>query len=270
MNRKKAKQKIAELEKQELFNVDLVDHSNAKVPVLDENYNYLPKNIFFKAMSGFNRFLMATLGPVVNFVWFGMRVKGRRNTKGIKRAICVSNHVNPLDSLWLRNALWGRKMYFTAAPFNCPPNFTGTLIKSGGVLPISYHKNGIKNFENAIKTCLDKNCYVTFYPEQALWNWYELPRPIKRGAFLMASQFDVPIIPMFICFRKGLFDKIFKREPSKVTIVIKKPIYPQQELGTRENSIYLMKQTKQVWEEIYSNHYNQNLNEIEGENNGRE
>lgn len=260
MRRKKAKEKIAELEKRGLYNEDLVDHSKDKVPVLDENYNYFPKNIFYKAMCGVNRFIMAVFGPVLNFVVYGIRIKGRKNLKGVKKAVCVSNHVSPLDSLWVRNALWGRKIYITAAPFNCPPNFTGTFFKSGGMIPIAYNKNGIKNFDNAVKTCLDKNCFVSFCPEQALWNWYEKPRPLKRGAFLSASQCNVPIVPMFICFRKGLFDKIFKKDPSKVTVVIEKPIYPKPELGVRENSLYLMEQTKQVWEEIYSRHYNRPIN----------
>lgn len=249
-------EKIKELEKLGQFNTELFEHDLSNCAVDDEKFEYLPNNFGFKTLSAFVRGFMFCLGPIVNSFGFGLKIKGRKNIKNLKSAISVSNHVLNLDSLIVRQGLLGHKMYVTAAPFNCPKSFAGTILKSGGVLPISCELKGSRKMQNAISECLQKGHFVHFYPEQALWTCYEKPRPVKRGAFHYASLNNVPIVPMFLCFRKASFiRRMLGSKRKMVTLVIEKPIYPKENCLPKENSIYLMEETSKCWQKIYDEFY---------------
>lgn len=254
-------QRIKELEEKGEFNTDLISHSLDNCAVFEQDFEYLPKNLGFKFLSSTTRGLMTIFGPLVNFFGFQLKVKGRENIKGIKKAISVSNHVLNLDCLIVRQGLRRKRVYFTVAPYNCKKNIGGTILKSGGVLPIDYSLSGSKKFKDAVNECLNKNSIVHFWPEQVLWNCYEKPRPLKRGAFLYASEFNVPIIPFFLCFRNPSgVRKVIRSKRKMVTLFIEKPIYPKPELSVRENSIYLMEETQKVWQGVYNKFYGENNN----------
>lgn len=53
-------------------------------------------------------------------------------------------------------------------------------------------------FPNQIKNALDENKLVLIYPEQEMWFNYRKPRPCKRGAYLYAVKFNVPVISLFV------------------------------------------------------------------------
>ena len=207
--------------------------------------------------SGAYRFIVKNLlkffAPLINYVGFNIRIKGRKNLKGIKSGITISNHVHYIDCLWNIQALKRKKLYITGAPHNFKKGFFGATLKAGGFIPLTTTFSESKKFSEYIKSILDKGGFVHFYPEQALWLRYEQSRPLKKGAFYYASTNNVPIIPIVICFRKTMFKK-----HKSVTVQICKPIYPDEKLSQKENCKIMNELAQRAYDETIINFYSYN------------
>jgi 1-acyl-sn-glycerol-3-phosphate acyltransferase len=86
------------------------------------------------------------------------------------------------------------------------------------------------------------------------WN-YRKPKPLKRGAYTLAAQNMVPVLPVFITMEDSDVldaDGFFVQE---YTINIGKPIYPESSLSARKNSTMMMDENARVWKEIYEDSY---------------
>ena len=220
-----------------------------------KNYDYKEiekKGIVSTAYKWIINGFLRIFGPIVDYLGFNIRIEGRKNLKGVKRGITISNHVHYLDSLWNLQALSFRNnVYITGAPHNLKKGFFGATLKAGGFIPIASTFSQNKEFDKYIKSILDKGGFVHFYPETALWLRYEQSRPLKKGAFYYASKNNVPIIPIIILFRKRLF-----RKKKAVTVKICKPIYPDPNLSAQQNCEMLRLETQKVYDNVIINFYN--------------
>ena len=184
------------------------------------------------------------IAPVVDFCAFGFRVKGRKNLKGIKSAITISNHVHYLDALWNLQVLSHKKnVHITAAPHNNKKGLGGKILRAGGIVPIFTSVSEARGFDEFIANELSKGGIIHFYPEKSLWLRYEQSRELKRGAFVYAVKNNVPIIPIIYCFKKSAF-----RRKKKVIAEICKPIYPDKNLKEHEDILRLQKLAQQVYD----------------------
>lgn len=204
------------------------------------NFNNANKSISYDKIknqgliSGAYRFVIRNFlrffAPIINFFGFHIKIKGRKNLRGVKSGVTISNHVHYIDCLWNIQAMKRKKLYITGAPHNFKRGFFGATLKAGGFLPLTTTFSESKKFSEYVKEILSKGGFVHFYPEQALWLRYEQSRPLKKGAFYYASANNVPIIPIVICFRKSNFKK-----HKNVTVQICPPIYPDKNLSKKEN-----------------------------------
>ena len=53
-------------------------------------------------------------------------------------------------------------------------------------------------FLDSLKKLLGDGNLVLVCTEQAMWENYQKPRPMKYGAYRWATEANVPIIPMFV------------------------------------------------------------------------
>lgn len=255
MTKEEYKQRMNELARQGRFDEYVNDVSKIKYNRVDDKFNYNPKNIFFKILSLFIRFIMATLGPLLAFIVYHLKIEGRENLKGVKKAITVSNHVKILDILFNRTATYFHKQYVTGASFN-NRKFFGTIFKAGGLLPFGETFSAQKKMKEFLEEKLTKtNCYVHFYSEQALWKDYEKSRPYKIGAFKYASNLNLPVIPLTICFRNPP-KFMFWRKHKFVTIFIGKPIYPDMNLPKKQREQELLIKAQKSYDDKIIEFYN--------------
>ena len=88
-----------------------------------------------------------------------------------------------------------------------------------------------------------------FYPEASLWPYYKKLRKFKNGAFKLAVENNVPIVPMVYKFVKPYgIRKYIKKKPF-IELYVLPAIYPDQNLDKKQateklkNDVYLkMKQ----------------------------
>ena len=78
--------------------------------------------------------------------------------------------------------------------------FLGFLMRYADEIPVSKDKDYMeRHFYRTLNNLLvNKKEYILIYPEQEMWFNYRKPRPCKRGAYLYAVKFNVPVISLFV------------------------------------------------------------------------
>lgn len=213
---------------------------------VDENYDFEQRG-FFKKIAQFLIGLLTRLGgPILNWILFGVRFKGRKNLKALKKTgfIGVSNHVLFLDNLLIRQAIYftGKRLFITVAPHNCKRGIGGAMMRAGGIVPIPLdHPNALKQFNKKVHSELSKGNCIHFYPEQSLWFQYSKPRPLLKGAFTYAAKENVPVVPMFLTFKETHGLRKLISHYKRVTVNILEPIFPDPDKTRGENTSNMQK-----------------------------
>lgn len=263
LNRKESNELIKKYELNGDFHshINPIDWENA-YPV-DGNFKYVHKGFFSSIRDLFYRIF--EVNPFIKAInkEFQTIVYGKENLKGLKGAVVTCNHVNKFDCIVIKHALKGKgkKSYVTAAPFNNQKGHFGNLMRAGGLMPLSDNLSAMRNFNKAIEEILNKNNFVVFYPEEAMWLYYRKPRPYKDGAYHYASKHNKPILPLFITFEdsnimdnEGLPKQLYR-------IHIMEPIYPKKEFNLKDNIKYLKSENSKLTKNKYEEYYKKSINE---------
>lgn len=165
---------------------------------------------------------------------FGLRVRGRKNLRGLRGAVVVCNHVHNLDCSFLGILLFPRKMVFTSVEFLFRRPVVGPLIRILGSVPVPSSLSGMRRFISEMTHAVQNGRTVCIYPEGELVPYCGQLREFRDGAFLIAARAGVPVVPVLITQRecRGLW-KALKKKPC-LTITAERPIVPDMESGAHE------------------------------------
>lgn len=231
------------------FDYDYIPFGNNwYVPDADYDYRGKRRRIGTFLM----RFFMATIGAAAIKLVYGARVTGKRNLKALKKqgAVCVSNHISYLDTLFVRQAIGYFRSYHTMAPWNNKTGLGGWFIRRGGMLPFSPNLGATRNLNREIERLLNAGKIVNFYAEQAMWQNYPKPRPMKDGAFYYAEKSGVPVLPVFCTFRLSKRGHI-----RRLRINILPPVYADGSLPKKARTAKLREDAQKAWAECYEQAY---------------
>ena len=192
----------AVLEGYRRFDYDYIPFGTYTIPGADFKYRQKGFDAF---VSGFIRGFLKVVAPLFLKIVYGCRVVGRSNLKAIggKGAICVTNHISYLDTLFARAAIGQFRGFYTMAPWNNKRGVGGWIMRHGGMWPFSPNLTAMKNLMHEMDARLKEGKIVHFYAEQAMWVNYPKPRPMKDGAFYYAVKYKVPVLPVFFTFRRN-------------------------------------------------------------------
>lgn len=165
----------------------------------------------------------------------GLRIKGRKHLKKIDGAVLISNHVHKLDSVMSGLTSFPRKPIFTSMQENFEHPVYGRLVNVLGATPTPKTLDETKIFFNELKKHAAKGRFVHFFPEGELITKDPSLREFKRGAFKVAEEANVPVVPIRISFieKKGFFFK------DKIVIKVGNPIYPNMFLLKKDSILDL-------------------------------
>ena len=191
-------------------------------------------------------------------------ITGIENLNKVKTgAMLTCNHFNPFDSFTVEkvfrtsNQIKNKKLYKVIREGNYTnfPGLYGFLFRNCDTLPLSSNMRTMTIFMKAVDEILQRGDFILIYPEQSLWWNYKKPKPLKSGAFRLATRNNVPVIPIFITMQDS--DKIGDDGfPIQEYIVnIKEPIYPDENLSEKENTVIMKEKNSEVWKEIYEDFY---------------
>jgi glycosyltransferase involved in cell wall biosynthesis/1-acyl-sn-glycerol-3-phosphate acyltransferase len=166
---------------------------------------------------------------LINLVYFGLKVENKRVLKKIKHtgAVTICNHIHDMDSEIWALTVFPRKPIFTSLPRNFSLGMAGVFVELLGAVPIPMSVNEMRIFIYTISKYLRKGLVVHFYPEGELREYSTELSEFKRGAFYLAVDAQVPVLPMKILCREpaGLY-RLFKKGRPCFTLVLGEPLYP--------------------------------------------
>jgi len=256
--------KIAELEYQGKFDVDVEDDPPSKVLMpdgIDYLSNSFKRKFFSKYAFKFGRwFLKAMLYSKKLIV---KDIVGIENFQNLDTgAIITCNHFSAMDSFAMEMSYdasehKNRKFYRVIKEGNYTsfPGFYGYLMRNCNTLPLSSNKDTMKKFMVAIDELLQDGNFILIYPEQSMWWNYRKPKPLKSGAFKFAARNHVPVLPCFITMEDSNIKGDDGFYIQAYTIHIEKPIYPDANKSMRENADCMMESNFECWKKIYEDTY---------------
>ena len=110
-------------------------------------------------------------------------------------------------------------------------------------------------FKKAVDTILQRGDFILIFPEQSMWWNYRKPKPLKNGAFKLATKNNVPVIPIFITMEDSNIMGEDGFPIQEYTINIGEPIYSNEKLSDRENTETMKEENFKVWKEVYEEFY---------------
>ena len=122
-------------------------------------------------------------------------------------------------------------------------------------MPLSSNTRTMIKFMKAADTILKRGDFILIYPEQSLWWNYEKPKPLKNGAYKIASRSNVPVIPIFITMKDSDIIGEDGFPIKEYYVHIEKPIYPDVTLSEKENVEEMKNKNFEVWKNIYEEFY---------------
>ncbi|NMO52111.1 glycosyltransferase [Actinoplanes sp. TBRC 11911] len=159
-------------------------------------------------------------------VVLGVRSEGGNRFPRTGGVLTVCNHVHTLDSALVALALFPRRVVVTSAPMNLQNRLYGGLVRLLGAVAVPSTASGLPRFFTEMELLLAKGRVVHFFPEGELKPYDTSLRDFKRGAFHLAAQARVPVVPLSIRFAPPAgWGRTFRRKPTMV-IVIGEPIVP--------------------------------------------
>lgn len=215
---------------EEMFKLEIANHKRELI-AKTKTGGKIKKKITFPYRKRVLSFLIYFL-IAIPFLWIylvvirGVRIKNRKNLKAIQGgAVLVSNHVHSLDSAMSGLASFPKKPVFTGIKENFKASISGFLVSILGTVPIPETILEMNVFFFELKKQAQSGKFVHFFPEGELIRYDKELRPFKRGAFNLAEEAKVPVVPIGIGFKKkkGLFPLM---SPNRVIVTIGKPIYP--------------------------------------------
>lgn len=259
--------RIAELEKKELWHLDVEDDPET-YPLEPDKVDYLNEKFLNKIKNKVANIFAARFFDkmIANRQLIIKEVRGIENFTAVKGGkIVTCNHFSVTDNyaVWvaLRDYMDGRMLYkvIREGNFTNPPKPFGLFMKHCNTLPLSSQKATMVKFMKAFSELLRRGETILIYPEQSMWWDYKKPRPMQDGAFSLAVRNKTPIVPIFITMEDSDVldgDGFLVQE---YTLHILPAIYPDQNLFYVDAKKDIKNKNYEAWVKVYEDFYQKSL-----------
>jgi len=259
--------RIAELEKQELWHLDVEDDPETyplmpdQVDYLNEKFSSKIKNKianhfgarFFDKMIAQKQLIIKEVRGIENFT----AVNGGR--------IVTCNHFSVGDNyaVWvaLRDHMDGKLLYkvIREGNYTNPPKPFGLFMRHCNTLPLSSQRATMMKFMKAFAELLRRGETVLIYPEQGMWWNYRKPRPMQDGAFSIAVRNKAPVVPVFITMEDSDIIDGDGFPVQEYTLHVLPAIYPRSDLSYSDAKKEMQRENYEAWVKTYEEFYGKPL-----------
>ena len=146
--------------------------------------------------------IILALVRVVAWALFSLRVRGRKNLRGVPAAILVSNHTLLLDPGIIGQAIFPRRTYFTMLEETALVPTLGTFVRLLGGVPIPETPDAMRVLEGGAREAVARLSFLHFFPEGECYRDSQTIRAFHPGAFLLACRLGLPVIPVTTVLRE--------------------------------------------------------------------
>ena len=259
--------RIAELEKKELWHLDVEDDPET-YPLMPDKVDYLNEKLSSRIKNRLANKVGARFFDkmIADGQMIIKEVRGIENYTAVEGgAIVTCNHFSVCDNyaVWLalREHMGGRLLYkvIREGNYTNPPKPFGFIMRHCNTLPLSSQVATVKKFLQAVRVLLDRGETILIYPEQGMWYNYRKPRPMQDGAFSLAVRNNAPVVPIFITMEDSDTldgDGFFVQE---YTVHILPAIYPDKTLPAALAKEKMRKANYDAWVKVYEDFYQKPL-----------
>ncbi|MDR2478210.1 MAG: 1-acyl-sn-glycerol-3-phosphate acyltransferase [Treponema sp.] len=182
----------------------------------------------FRLASAWTFYLCFPVAMAFNFFQHGTRYKHRWRLYGIRRAITVSNHTTFLDPVKITGLMFPRLVYQTLLGATVEFPVLGTFTRLLGGIPIPRGRTGYRKIAETGGQIFRYRRYLHFYPEGECYLYRQKIGEFRTGAFKLAAELDVPVVPLVTVFSTGFFRpwSFWGRSLPLETLVVLDPVYP--------------------------------------------
>lgn len=185
--------------------------------VLPNDYKWVRNDIISKILSALIYTLAIVFSSVYCKLFLHMRVKGRKNLKGINGGYYIyGNHTQPVGDVFIPAlCVLPKRIYTVVSTANYGIPVIGKILPFLGALPIVNSLKGMKELNNAMEYRLKNGNPIIIYPEAHVWEYYTEIRPFADTSFKFPAKFNKPAFAMTVTYKKS---KLFKRPVMEVFI----------------------------------------------------
>ena len=259
--------RIAELEKQKLWHLDVEDDPET-YPLMPDKVDYLNKKLSNKIKNKIaNKFGARFFDKMIADKQLIIKeVRGIENFTAVKGGkIVTCNHFSITDNyaVWvaLRDYMDGKMLYkvIREGNYTNPPKPFGLFMRHCNTLPLSSQKATMIKFMNAFAELLKRGETILIYPEQGMWWNYKKPRPMQDGAFSLAVRTNAPVVPIFITMEDSDHFDGDGFAVQEYTLHILPAIYPDETLSRVEAKNDMKNKNYEAWVKTYEEFYGKTL-----------
>ena len=259
--------RIEELEKQELWHLDVEDDPET-YPLMPDKVDYLNEKLFSKIKNKIANYAGSRFFDkmIKNRQLIIKEVRGIENFTAVKGGkIVTCNHFSVCDNyaVWvaLRDYMDGKLLYkvIREGNYTNPPKPFGLFMRHCNTLPLSSQLSTMKKFMNATHVLLERGETILIYPEQSMWWNYKKPKPMQDGAFSLALRNNAPIVPIFITMEDSDVPDGDGFLVQEYTINILPAIYPDNELSRKDAILKMKNENYDAWVRTYEKFYKKPL-----------
>jgi 1-acyl-sn-glycerol-3-phosphate acyltransferase len=168
------------------------------------------------------------VAQLINLLMFQTGYEHTWKLRGIPRAILVSNHTTFLDPVKVSGAMLPRRTWQTLLEATVTAPFLGTLVRLLGGMPLPPGKRGLDRILASAETAFRYRRFIHFYPEGECYLYNQEIKEFKPGAFYLAAELDIPVIPLVTVFSEGPFKPFspWGRTLPREKMVVMDPVSP--------------------------------------------
>ncbi|HEY8443604.1 MAG TPA: lysophospholipid acyltransferase family protein [Clostridia bacterium] len=202
--------------------------------------DYLFPKWYIKVYSFLLFWILVPVLLVIKYFILRVKVRGKKYYKQVKKqgAVIVSNHVHEFDAPMIGMSILPRRMVIVSLEDNfTKSDFMGWLIYGLGARPLPKDIRYVKSFIDTCAEFAKSGKKVLIYPEAHLIRRCPKLREFKTGAFRIAVQAGVPILPVCYTYRG-----------KRLTLNFLPPVYAQE----GEDAKALTQRTYNIMNEFFT------------------
>ena len=185
-------------------------------------------SIFFRIASALTFYTLFPIAMCINFMMHFTHYKNRFRIYSIKKAITVSNHTTLLDPVKITGLFLPSLVFQTLLEATVEFPYLGTLTRLLGGVPVPRGKTSYRKIFEICDRAFKYRKYLHFYPEGECYIFNQKIKEFKTGAFRLAAELDIPIVPLVTVFSQGPFRpwSFWGRSLPLETLVVMEAEYP--------------------------------------------
>ena len=206
----------------------------------------------FRLASALAYFMVLPFAICMNVMQHSTRFKHLWRLRDIRKAITVSNHTTFFDPVKISMLVLPGLVYQTLLEATVEFPVLGTFVRLLGGVPLPRGKAGYGKLLEICKRSFKYRRFLHFYSEGECFLYNQEIQKFQSGAFRLAADLDIPIVPMVTVFADGPFKpwSILGRSLPKETFVILDAVYPSQYVRRDENGELSAESIKEFAEEV--------------------